>query len=452
MENTSKITNKERFYYVLYFFGQCCAYILVTSFLQIYMTDIGISAITVGIIFLVAKVWDAINDPLFGVLVDKVTLKGGKYLPWLRLAVILVPVSTFLLFAIPNTFPLWIKITWASVGYVLWDTSYTICDVPIFAIVTSMTKNVKERGALLSYGRIGVALSAILLTVCIPLIYPIVGWMLCALIVGIFSFLFMFPITRHAKERYTERNQKTSVKGLLGDVLKNKYLVIFLGAYILGGIFNTASISSYFYIHAMGGPQIISLISTVLILPILLGTLLTPTMVKYFDKAKFAIACYGVTILISIVIYISGYHNFWLYVGLAALKTLFTTFAGNMAIMFTADCAEYGLFKTGRHAEGITFSMQTFAVKFVSAVSGALGMIFLGIVGFVEGTGVVQSQGTIDWMWVLITIVPAISSLVTFLILLFGYKLRDKDVQIMSQVNQGKLSREEAGGLLSRKY
>jgi len=96
--------------------------------------------------------------------------------------------------------------------------------------------------------------------------------------------------------------------------------------------------------------------------------------------------------------------------------------------------------------------MQTFAVKFVSAVSGALGMIFLGIVGFVEGTGVVQSQGTIDWMWVLITIVPAISSLVTFLILLFGYKLRDKDVQIMSQVNQGKLSREEAGGLLSRKY
>lgn len=190
---------RERLSYVFYFFGQCCAYILVTSFLQLYLTDIGIPAITVGIIFLVAKVWDAINDPLFGVLVDKVNLKKGKYLPWLRLAAFLVPMSTIFLFSIPNSVPPVIKIIWASVGYILWDTSYTICDVPIFAIVTSMTKNIKERGALLSYGRIGVALAAALLSVTIPLLYPAVGWMPCAIIIGVFSFLFMFPITRTAK-------------------------------------------------------------------------------------------------------------------------------------------------------------------------------------------------------------------------------------------------------------
>lgn len=235
-------------------------------------------------------------------------------------------------------------------------------------------------------------------------------------------------------------------------MFKNKYLMIFLGAYILGGVLNTGSIASYFYIHAMGGPQIISMVSSVLIVPALLCTVLTPVIVRYVDKAKFAIVCYGITIGMSVVIFFAGYESFWVFAILSALKTVAATLAGNMATMIIADCSEYSLYKTGRHAEGITFSMQTFTVKFISAVSGSLGMILLGLVGFVEGTNAVQSQATIDSMWVLITIVPAIGSVLTFLMLLFGYKLRDKDVQIMSQVNQGLIPREEAKSLLSRNY
>ena len=80
------------------------------------MTDVGISAITVGVIFMVAKVWDAVNDPLFGILVDKVNLRSGKYIPWLRAAAILVPLSTVFLFAVPNSVPTAVQVIWTAGG------------------------------------------------------------------------------------------------------------------------------------------------------------------------------------------------------------------------------------------------------------------------------------------------------------------------------------------------
>ena len=77
----------------LYAFGTILSYYMIMSYLQLYMTDIGISAVAVGIIFMFAKVWDAVNDPIFGVMVDKVTLKGGKYRPWLRISSIANPLD-----------------------------------------------------------------------------------------------------------------------------------------------------------------------------------------------------------------------------------------------------------------------------------------------------------------------------------------------------------------------
>ena len=68
----------ERFLYGLYAFGAILSYYAIYSYLQLYLTDIGISAAAVGVIFIIAKVWDAVNDPMFGVIVDKANLKGGS--------------------------------------------------------------------------------------------------------------------------------------------------------------------------------------------------------------------------------------------------------------------------------------------------------------------------------------------------------------------------------------
>ena len=177
-------TKGERVSYGMYAFGAILSYYVIMSFLQLFMTDLGIPAAMVGLIFIFAKVWDAINDPVFGVMVDKVNLKGGKYKPWLRIAGLTIPVTTILLFIIPSGASIQVKVIWSAVAYVLWDTAYTMYDVPMNAIVTAMTENQEERNKLYSLNSFCVYLGGILVAVLVPMLYPAIGWPLTILILG----------------------------------------------------------------------------------------------------------------------------------------------------------------------------------------------------------------------------------------------------------------------------
>ena len=138
-QKTGMVTGKEKASYGLYFLGQNIFYMLIYMYMNTYFTDVGISVAAVAVIALIVKVWDAVNDPLFGGLMDKIQFKKGKFLPWLRISLVGIPVATVLMFAIPNGAAPWVKVTWAVIAYMLWDTSYTLCDVPIFGIVTTIT-------------------------------------------------------------------------------------------------------------------------------------------------------------------------------------------------------------------------------------------------------------------------------------------------------------------------
>ena len=108
-------TRVERGSYALYFWGQGICYTMVYMFLQTYALDIGISAYAFALIALIIKAWDAVNDPLFGVLLEKVHLKGGKYLPWIRISVAAIPITSVLAFAIPSDLSVGAKFVWHGV-------------------------------------------------------------------------------------------------------------------------------------------------------------------------------------------------------------------------------------------------------------------------------------------------------------------------------------------------
>jgi len=98
---TGVVTKKEYISYGAYFVGQNIFYFLIFSYMNIYFTDVGISALAVAAIALAVKIWDAVNDPIFGGIVDKVKFKKGVFLPWLKISLVGIPVTTVLLFAIP---------------------------------------------------------------------------------------------------------------------------------------------------------------------------------------------------------------------------------------------------------------------------------------------------------------------------------------------------------------
>ena len=111
--------------------------------------------------------------------------------------------------------------------------------------------------------------------------------------------------------------------------------------------------------------------------------------------------------------------------------------------MFTPDCVEYGLYKRGIDASGISFSVQTFSAKFTSAIATAIGATLLTFIGFVEGEGATQLPDFANRLWLGQNIIPIIGCLLG-LILLLNYKLRDRFVQVMTKCNAGEISREEA--------
>ena len=129
--------------------------------------------------------------------------------------------------------------------------------------------------------------------------------------------------------------------------------------------------------------------------------------------------------------------------------------------MFTPDCAEYGQYKSGISAKGITFAIQTFSVKITGAVSSALALALLGWFAFpkietnsfneLAAMNIQLSDKATSGLWIVYALVPVIGMVISTFFYL-GYKLNDKDVQIMAKCNSGEITREEAEAQLSRKY
>ena len=446
-------TRGERYTYVLYYFGQLIFYMIVTSFLQLYLTNIAIPATIIGTIFIIAKVWDAVNDPIFGVIVDKVNLKKGKYIPWLRISVFAIPISTILIFCIPSELSQQVKIILAVATYVLWDTSYTLADVPIYALPTAMTSNIGERDKMYINSKFTAFIGGLLATIAVPILFPAIGWPVTIIILSILGFLTTFPIAFKAKERFFTEVKSPGFMDLMRYLIKNKFLLIYHGALILVSLSNTASpVQSFFAIHNLGSSDYIATIALVATVPMILAVFLAKPLLNRFEKVHIAIFCILAAPLVGIIMYFVGYENLTALYLLIALRAIFGAMSVVLVAMFSADCAEFGNYATGDRAQGVAFSIQTFTAKITAALSSAICMFLLGSLGFIEGENVAQSASTVAAIWSLYTWVPIITAVLAAGLLAFGYKLRQDDVSVMILVNRGELTHEEADAKMSRKY
>lgn len=458
MENA--VTKREKISYGLYFMGQNIFYGLI-GYMTTYFTDIGITAALVAIVALITKVWDAINDPIFGMIMDKVRFKKGKFLPWLRISVIAIPVATILLFVIPAEIPMMAKIIWATLAYMLWDTAYTLCDVPIFGIVTTMTTDQKERISLNSTGRMFVILAGIVTGIVLPLVRQrLGGWSATVIVLSLLSVVMMIPICLFAKERVIEKEREMdggqeesyTLRDMAECLRKNKYLLIFFASPLISSLLNVgANWGLYIARYCLGGEEVASYVSMTVIVPTLIGAVVSVELCKKYDKFKVFYTSYAFALLLSIVRFLAGYGNMTIYVILNAIGGIPLGIAVILQYQFTPDCYEYAQYKTGLKMRGVTFAAQTFFAKLNGAVSTAVSVFALTLIGFREGEGVAQAAGFADKLWTFSCLGGIIGTICTLIILRF-YKLNDHDVQLMSKCNNGEMSREEAEAQMLNQY
>ena len=442
-----KTTRGERLSYGIYFAGQNVFFMLITSFVATYFLDIGITAAASATMLLVVKVWDAVNDPIFGGIIDKVRLKGGRFIPWLRLSVIAIPLTTILIFAIPSSLSLSLKLIWGGVAYILWDTAYTISDVPIFGLITRMSDNQNERMSIMSIGRVAGVLAAMLTAVLVPAVRESIGgWLPTVITFTVVAIATMIPVLFTAKERvHTEATEKEiTFKEMFLFIKNNKFILIFFLSFLIlqsSGVGTT--LSMILARNLFGDESVSSLLQLMSLLPSIVLGMFMPKILKKIDKYKLFMISIIANATLGILIYFVGYASLPLYLILLAIRGIpFGTFYV-LLFMFTPDCVEYGTFKTGVSAAGIGFSIQTFTSKLATAIASALGLYCLSLLKFVEGENAIQPAGFNDRLWLVYNIVPAIGAIVAVLILT-RYKLRDKHVKVLLKANSGEITREEA--------
>ncbi len=447
---------KEHRSYCMFFLGQNILWTFI-GFISTFLTDIGIPAARAAAILLIPKIWDAVNDTIFGYIVDRHTFKNGqKFMPWVRIGTAAVGITTVAIFVIPPSLSEAIKVVWFIIAYLLFDVAYTILDAPAFAVTTVMTSNVQERTSIIAGGKLWSMVGAMFATVMIPMVRPKLGWATSSIVFIAVSTILMIPMLLNVKERHSETvkaEETPSFREMLSYLKHNKYLLFVLIALLVLGLSSVEQILSIYLARiCFGKESVATIVSACVAVSVIFSSAIIPKLSKKYDK--FQVLRFGLafSLVANIITYFVGYRNLPVAIVLIMLKCVGLAFYQVIIYMLIADTVEYGTYKTGTRAAGISFALQCFTAKLKNALVNSVALGALAIFGFVEGENAVQPAGVDQGVWMVFCLLPAIGFAIALIELSLAYKLRDKDVQIMSKFNNGKLSKDDAESLLKNRF
>ena len=154
MEEKRSLTGKEKASYGLGAVGKDMVYMLSASYVLYYFQDIcGVSAVAMGIILMAARVFDAFNDPVMGVIVAKTRTRWGKFRPWLMIGTVTNAIVLCLMFAAPPSMSGSGLVAYAAITYILWGVTYTMMDIPYWSMIPAFTEGGSEREGLTTLAR-----------------------------------------------------------------------------------------------------------------------------------------------------------------------------------------------------------------------------------------------------------------------------------------------------------
>ena len=438
-----KVSRREYLGYFSYGFGQCFSYGLLGSFILFFYTDIlGISALAASTIFLIARVWDAVNDPMVAGFMDTRRTKSGKFKGYLKFAPLFVVISTILCFFSPDLAIQW-KVLYAAITYILWGTVYTVSDIPFWSVSAVITNDPQTRTSLVTAANLGVFAGIGMVGSLVPLLVGLFGqesladgYFIAVILIMIAGYAFMMFGATTIRERVEpSAGEKVTMKDVFRNLLVNRHLFKMLAIFFLNLFMNIVNgIILYFFIYNMGNEGLMSIYGLMGTFAAL-GFFLIPNLTKKFRKKDLLAGIIVLDIVVRIVFFMTGYENVPMLLVMLMLTQLFHASLGPVMSSMIAETIEYSEVKTGRRCEAITFSGQTFMGKLSAAIAGSLTGLILIAIGYVpEAT--VQSPGTLNGLFMVVSLLPVAGGLIRLVILRYytyteeAYK---KDLAVLAQ-------------------
>ena len=419
-------------------FRDAC-YALIGTFLIQYAITSGVLSSTaseftaqygvITVAMMIALLWDGINDPIMGFILEKCHFKAGKFRPWIEIGAVGNALCVAAMFLVPFAIPAvhgWGYVVFMIIMYILWDTFFTMNDIGYWSMLPALTNDAKQRAQITTHTAIAATIGTFVMNImmfALPGTFPKVStaqiYMVTGLAVAIFflasqTVVFFLCKEKERDAKQEEVSEKSSLLDLFRVVIKNKQLgfaalgmlLYYFGSFILTGIGQ-----NYFYmVFGYGGGKgglVATFISVIYVLATIVAQAFYPMMAKKLSKKK-------IILIMTIIIFVSYFaflllafpfpgaahplaynipnadNIFWIFGGTMFLLYIFSfLFFGASGIFYLAvlvmfqDAIDYGEWKYGERKESICFAWRPLDVKLASGLNRGLQYLTFAVTGTV---------------------------------------------------------------------
>lgn len=429
---------------ICYGFGDLASqfvWTFVGSYLSFYYTDIvGMGPLAVSTIMIIARIWDAVNDPMMGAIAERTKSRWGRFRPYIAFGCPFLALFSVLTFTNPFGGASTAGVIWAAVMYIAAGMLYTLTNIPYGALAAVMSEDANQRNQINTSRNIGMnvgmaivnALSPILLLafshkgataadargyLCTVIVYAIIS-------VPLFLIVF-FTARENVKPLASTVNRKISFKETIRDLVTNKYLMIVsaIMAVQMTAFMGRIAVCAYWVQYDLGNIKMMSVIMTIPTILGIVGSLFVPTAAKKIGKRNVLMGSMAIQTIGLLVMFFAPYNNMTMVIVGDVIFGLFNV-GMPMTLSMVADSVDYMDEKTGIRTDGTAYATYGLATKLGNAIGGAVGVPLIFAFGYVANAQqTVAAQRGID---ITVNLIPAILYIVACLLCLL-WNMSDKD-------------------------
>lgn len=466
----NKIGIKEGMGYMLGDAGNLFVLTYVSSFLKVFYTDVlKIAPAKVANLFLITRLWDAINDPMWGTIVAKKRPgKDGKYRQYLKFIAVPLAISQLLCFIDISRFTKseWIILAFAYVTYIAFGMLYTGMNVPFGSLASVITDDPEGRTLLSTFRSIGGGIGGAAPLLIAPfIVYTKVknadgtthneananGMLIFAAVMAVCAVIFYFACYKSTKERVpSEADPKIDMKETYKGMIKSRpFVVLALTGILISGQLQFASLNQYLYKNYFCNTGLSAIGTIAQYLPMAVMILFVPKLVKRFGKKELSAfgAFFSAVAAIGCFLFKPRPDQPWLFMIFLFIIGFGYSFVSITNWAVVADVIDYQEYKTGIKTESAVYAVYTFCRKLGQTLADYGGLMLLSKVGYdaslMANAGYVD--GVSEGILTVCTLIPAITYTLIFLLYKFAYPLtKEKLVPIYDTIRKNNEEKAEA--------